>query len=326
MNARDAIKVIRSAYPIRRPVLLLGSPGVGKSDLCRASAAELGIECRALHLPQIDPVDLRGIPCVRDGVTTWAPSADLPREGAGILLLDEVSAAPSLVQVACYQLTLDRRLGEYHLPDDWLCVLAGNLATDRAASGKISTALCSRALQLTIEPELETWVAWAMAAGIRSEVIGFLRFRPALLTTFDPRSPESSYACPRTWAMLSDFLGAGIPAESELEVYSGIVGSGPATEFIGFLRLYRTLPPLDSLIADPTGSVVPSDPATLYAVASGLATRATPATMGAICTYAGRMPAEYSVLCIGDAARKDTANTRTPAFISWATKHADFVL
>lgn len=56
-----------------------GSMGVGKSDIVK-TIAELW-DCRvvALHLPQFDPTDLKGIPINTHGSVKWVPSSYLPQ-------------------------------------------------------------------------------------------------------------------------------------------------------------------------------------------------------------------------------------------------------
>jgi MoxR-like ATPase len=55
-------------------------------------------DVRALLL---DPVDIRGLPHLGpDGRSTWATPDFLPTEGEGILFLDELNAAPGMVQAA----------------------------------------------------------------------------------------------------------------------------------------------------------------------------------------------------------------------------------
>src|SRR5262249_32963515 len=82
-------------------------------------AAELGIALRDIRALLLDPVDLRGLPFVeRDGRSKGATPDFLPQDVEGILFLDELNASPAMVQASCYQLVLDRKLGEYTLPKD----------------------------------------------------------------------------------------------------------------------------------------------------------------------------------------------------------------
>jgi len=107
------------------PVMLWGPPGVGKSSLVRDLAAREGIGFIDIRLSQREPVDLRGLP-VPDrerGVVDWLLAGEWPRDpdSRGILLFDELTAADRSLQVAAYELILDRRLGDlYRLPPGWL--------------------------------------------------------------------------------------------------------------------------------------------------------------------------------------------------------------
>ena len=74
-----------------------------------------------------------------------------PADGAGILFLDELNAAPAMVQARFYQLVLDRRLGEYMLPDGWVMIAAGKRDADRAHTTRMPTPLQNRFVHLEFE-------------------------------------------------------------------------------------------------------------------------------------------------------------------------------
>ena len=105
----------------RQPTLVWGPPGTAKSMIAQQVAADAGrryVDVRALLL---DPVDLRGIPW-RDSAdrTRWAPPAFLPPTddpGRWLINLEELPSAVQMVQAALYQLVLDRKVGEYELPE-----------------------------------------------------------------------------------------------------------------------------------------------------------------------------------------------------------------
>ena len=74
-------------------MLLEGPTGVGKSEIVRHVAQALAIETIVLDLSLLEPPDLVGLPVVRDGRTEYALPHVLPKEGAGILLLEELNRA-----------------------------------------------------------------------------------------------------------------------------------------------------------------------------------------------------------------------------------------
>ena len=105
----------------RQPCISWGPPGTAKSMIARQIAANADrerVDGRALVF---DPVDLRRIPW-RDGNdrTPWAPLGFLPPPddpGRWLIDLQELPSAVSMVQAALYQLVLDRKCGEYELPE-----------------------------------------------------------------------------------------------------------------------------------------------------------------------------------------------------------------
>lgn len=117
MKPSAIVRSLQCLLDAQRPTFIWGPPGIGKSDLVRQVADLRKVLLRDLRVILLDAVDLRGLPHLADGQTRWAIPDFLPRDGEGILFLDELNAAPALVQAACYQLVLDRKLGDYTVPE-----------------------------------------------------------------------------------------------------------------------------------------------------------------------------------------------------------------
>ncbi len=108
---------LSSALP---PLMVWGGPGMGKSTILRKVAKGAGIGFIDIRLAQREPVDIRGLPVPNEDSVSWLISSDWPRDAnsRGILLFDELTTADRSLQVAAYEIILDRRLGDlYHLPD-----------------------------------------------------------------------------------------------------------------------------------------------------------------------------------------------------------------
>ena len=90
----------------------------------------------------------------------------------------------------------------------------------------------------------------------------------------------------RTVAAVGRWVADGI---TDMEVLAGAAGAGFAAEFLGFLKIYRSLPSIDQILLDPTGAPVPKDPAALYAVGAALTRKFTRANAGRMFTYAARI-------------------------------------
>lgn len=328
MKPSRIIETLKTLIEILQPVFIWGPPGIGKSQVVAQVAQQEGLALIDVRAVLLDPVDLRGLPHIDDHQRAcWCPPDFLPRQGRGLLFLDELNAAPPLVQAACYQLVLDRRLGEYQLPDGWRIIAAGNRETDRAVTHRMPSALANRFVHLNFEADVEEWLAWAQANGIAPEVIAFVRFRPNLLHVFDPQKEDKAFPTPRSWEFVSHIMNGRQNTHPDLELISGVVGEGAAAEFCGFLRIFRNLPDPDALLDAPDTAEVPEDPATLYAVCELLSKKTEEVdNLSRIMTYAKRLPPEFSVLLVRDAARVNSAIVHTPAFNEWAVAHADVLL
>lgn len=338
MRPTQVVQALGYLVAANQPVMIHGSPGVGKSDVVRQVARENDMEMIDLRLSQLDPVDLRGVPSVdsKRKQTSWNVPDFLPRDGKGILFLDEINSAAQATQAAAYQLVLDRKLGDYELPKGWAIVAAGNRSTDRAIVNQMSTALKNRFTHLNYEVNNDDWCEWALKNNVAVEVLGFIRFRPMHLNEFEQRNDSreerervqrlkdaQAFATPRSWEFMSRVVQQKPDPEIEYELYTGIVGEGCAAEFMGYLKYYRDLPNLDALLMNPGKAKVPEEPATLYALATGLATKATTDNIERVVQYALRLPSEFQVLLMKDAIVRDNSLTNTKAFNEWAIKNAD---
>src|SRR5258708_9558867 len=205
MKASAVANALRTLIAARQPVFIWGSPGIGKSAVIRQLASALKLPLQDIRALLLDPVDLRGLPFLGpDGRSKWATPDFLPADGSGILFLDELNAAPAMVQASCYQLVLDRKLGEYTLPEGWGIIAAGNRDSDRAVTTRMPAPLRNRFVHLEFEVDTQEWSEWAIKAGVRPEVIAFLRFRPDLLSAFD--RDQNAFPSPRPWESVPRIL------------------------------------------------------------------------------------------------------------------------
>ena len=242
------------------PLMVWGAPGLGKSTILRDAAREAGIGFIDVRLAQREPVDIRGLPVPGPDGVKWLLSSDWPRDPAsrGIILFDEITAADRSLQVAAYELILDRRLGElYRVPDGWYICAAGNRTGDRAVAMTMSSALANRFLHVELGEDAEGWVAWALRHGILPVVTAFIRFRPGLLFNQEGENLERGWPTPRAWERVSRMLEA-MPAEDEglvrAAVY-GLVGNRAGVEFMEFRKLSATMDDVLVMMRDPAAQI-----------------------------------------------------------------------
>lgn len=306
----------------RTVMLLLGAPGGGKTSAVSEAAKQAGIELMTLALPTCEAVDLRGIPHIEESSkgkkTSWA--SPLPKSGRGVLLLDELTSAPKDVQVAAHHIVWSERGSDMCLPKGWHVVLTGNRAQDRTAYQAVAAPLRNRMTIVNIEPNVSVWRKWALAAGIEPSIIGFLEWRPELLSSKEIPA-DGAFPSPRAWEMASRLIQlSGTDAQTETELLSGTIGEGATVEFSAYLRLARELPQVQSILANPDKSEVPTSPEKLYAIVSALSVWARENKSLEPMRYICRVPAEYGMLFIRDV--RDQLDIRNDKFCrEWVAKH-----
>ena len=180
-------------------LMIWGAPGIGKSSIVSDVAIKSGRQLVDLRLSQLAPTDLRGLPVAQNGISRWFPPEFLPTKGRGILFLDEINMAPPTMQGMAQQLILDRQVGNYTLPKDWLVWSAGNRKEDRASVFDMPAPLSNRFLHLNIEVELDSFKLYALTNNVSDRIVSFLSFRPELLHKMGSNQP--AWPSPRTWMM-----------------------------------------------------------------------------------------------------------------------------
>lgn len=251
-------------HNVKHAVMIWGPPGVGKSSIVSQLCENNNIGFVDVRLSQLMPSDLRGLPSPEKGVTHWNPPAFLPNEGCGVLFMDELNMAPPALQGVAQQLILDRKVGDYVLPEGWLVWAAGNRNTDRAAVYEMPGPLANRFLHFEVAPSLADFKQFAYANNVCETIIGFLSYRPDLLHKMHPSDP--AWPSPRTWEMASNLVRSGISTESA-------VGAGPAEEYRAFVQLRDLLPNIDAILNDSKSEPFPADPSVRYATIAALIAR-----------------------------------------------------
>ena len=345
MRPAHLLTVIEKEYTSTReghhtPVMLWGPPGVGKSQMVAQIAERHQAPLIDIRLSQMEPSDLRGIPFRSEDEVVWAIPAMLPsvkRHGEeGILFLDEITSAPPSVSAAAYQLILDRKLGEYEVPEGWAIIAAGNRQGDRGVTYSMPAPLANRFSHYEVEVNMDDWVHWAYANNIDERIIAFLRFRQDLLFDFDPSHNPIAFPSPRSW----EFAHRGLQKFDENHdlltgALQACVGNAAGIELRAFIESLDQMPDLDAIV---NGEDIPA-PKEIdlqYAVASALVGRAIRAkdtesaagVHGNILNYAGKFPQrEMGVMMVSDMHRAIGEDIfAVPEFANWADKIADIML
>lgn len=185
---------------------------------------------------------------IDDAETKLTILREAQRFGNAILFLDEINAAPPSVQAAAYQLILNRRVGEYHLPKGVSMVCAGNRDSDKGVTYRMPSPLANRLVHIEMASNFEDWQKWAIGAKIHSDVVGFLSHHKQKLFNFDPKSPDKAFATPRSWVFVSQLISDELPESMNTALVAGTVGDGLATEFSAHRKVASKMPKSEDVL------------------------------------------------------------------------------
>lgn len=272
---RDVKIFLARCMEVGRPAMIWGPPGIGKSELIAEIGDETGRPVIDMRLLLLEPTDIKGIPYYDPTTKTmkWAQPADLPTDtnmANAILFLDEVNAAPPSVQAAAYQLILNRRVGEYHLPKGVSMLCAGNRESDKGVTFRMPSPLANRLVHVEMASHFDDWQKWAIANKIHADVVGFLSHHKQKLFNFDPKSPDKAFATPRSWFFVSQLISDALPESMNTALVAGTVGEGLATEFTAHRKVAARMPKSDDILLGKEKALNVKDLSAMYSLTISL--------------------------------------------------------
>jgi hypothetical protein len=328
-RASEIAQMLVSAYNARQPLMIHGKPGIGKSSIVHQFAAMMkkkypDFKIIDKRICTMEPVDWTGLPWFDDEFSNYKTWRWLPQDGHGLLFLDEFAQGILATQNAASQLILDRRIGDYILPEGWSIVLASNQKTDKAGIVELASHMKSRLVHVRLIEDLADFVTWAEESKeIIPEVIHFLQFRQNLLCEFKP--DDMAYPCPRTWHFVSKLVEQcrkdKQPHHVMQKFVCGAVGNGAGTEFIGFLKNFEALPEIAVIFSNPSKAKVFKEASVNTVLALLLARRVKAETMESLTIYLDRCEPEMAVKCVTDAVKHNAELKKTDAYKAWEKKY-----
>ena len=242
-------------------LFIWGAPGIGKTEILRQVADNLGCVVIEFHLATIDPTDFRGVPKIEDVVGKGRsedertvskipavfPTDNGPNDKGGIMFFDELNRAKSVVLSAALPLCLGGRIGEYELPSKWIVVAAGNRPEDIGMGvTTIEPALANRFQHVNYAPTKDSWIKWAVKKdNINPSLIAFLNFNKQYFHKLMEDDETPNWASPRSWEQASskEYFKRGkdwnkfLPTKKIQAIYTNYVGADAAVQFVNYLKL-----------------------------------------------------------------------------------------
>ncbi len=329
------IQELKKILPIalkdgKMPILLLGSPGIGKSEIISEICTELNYELMVDIACTADPVDYKGLPAVIGDSAMFIPYGNLQRminaDKPLVVFLDDLGwAPPSVINAVCH-LIQAREINGNKISDHVRFIAASNRRSDNSNVGGLSKALTSRfSCIVNFECDEDSWATWAIQKGLPVELIAFIKNRPDKLCDFDPKNKEiEAFACPRSIYALSKWIQGGI---LDLETFSGVVGPKFAVDFLAYYKTFKSLGNLpEEVLNDPVNARVPDEIDIRYALLVILSFKAKESNVDNLFVYLDRLPEEFSAFGVKCVITRNEKFKETNGFIKWAITHQNNII
>ena len=238
--------IVHHVTNVRKPVLLRGRHGIGKSTVVYQFASQRNMEVVERRASQMTEGDLVGLPSIEGNSTSFNPpdwfkaACDRPV----VLFLDEVDRATLEVRQGIFELTDSRKLNGHKLHEGTLVFAAVN-GGDHGSQyqvGEMDPAELDRWTVFDVEPSIEDWLTWAKDSGISSVTWDFINQNRVHLEHSDDFEPNKVYPSRRSWQRLDECLQtADLLQESSAALYtltSAFVGFEAAVAFNDFVQNY----------------------------------------------------------------------------------------
>ena len=318
----------------KEPVMLVGQPGIGKTDLvkqaCKATKRKLIIT----HPVVSSSTDFKGLPFLsKDGESAdFKPYGDLKAlldaTEETVYFFDDLGQSPASVQASCMQLLLERKLNNHKVSDKITFIAATNRRNDRAAVTGILEPVKSRfAAIIELEASVDDWVDWAVKNKMPESIVSYVRFKPTVITDFKPSKNIVNTPSPRTIAAVGRLVLKGIPDSCKPEIIAGAAGEAFSIEYLEFCSVYKNIPTFADILRNPTTCIVPTEVSQKYAVSGMISYNSKNAkTFNTVMEYIYRMPVDFQVMIVKETIRLNKGARTAKKFNEWNFKHKEVIL
>ncbi len=227
--------------------LMVGPPGIGKTEIILQSAKAAGLETRVLNLASFDPPDFKGFPITqlingRQRLSFAAPDF-WPDGGEGMIILEEMNRAPTSIMQCLLSLgDIRRGFDDYKLPEGWIIVGSVNPENSEYDVNNMDPALKDRFEIFNVEYDKKTFVKFMEESNWSKEIQAFVKSDVwKYLTPEQVKGTAANgakYVAPRTLSKLEAAMTSGMPDGKTLQkiIYSSILGDNVGKDFYAFLH------------------------------------------------------------------------------------------
>ena len=243
----------------QRPVLLMGPPGIGKTQIMEQIASECGIGLVSYTITHHTRQSAVGLPMIKteefDGkeysVTEYTMSEIISgvykavkEQGhrEGILFIDEINCVSETLIPTMLQFLQCKTFGNQKVPEGWIIVAAGNPPEFNRSVREFDMVTYDRLRVINIDADLEVWREYAREREIHNAILSYLDIRPQNFYSVMADVDGLKFVTARGWEDMSSLMY--VYEELGISINAGVVGEflhneDIAEDFAAYYDLYN---------------------------------------------------------------------------------------
>lgn len=243
----------------QRPILILGAPGIGKTQIMEQAARECGVALVAYTITHHTRQSAIGLPFISEkeyggkkySATEYTMSEivasiyeKMKETGLeeGILFIDEINCVSETLAPAMLQFLQNKTFGNHEIPKGWVIAAAGNPPEYNKSVREFDVVTLDRVKKIQVEPDYQAWRKYARRENFHPAILSYLELRNSCFYQMETTIDGVEFATPRGWEDLSrmmevcEKLGKEITVDLTIQY---IQHERIAREFADYYELYR---------------------------------------------------------------------------------------
>lgn len=243
----------------QRPVLLIGPPGIGKTQIMEQIARELETGLVAYTITHHTRQSAVGLPFIKEeefngrkySVTEYTMSEIIAsvyskiRDSGlkeGILFIDEINCVSETLAPTMLQFLQCKTFGNMKVPEGWIIVAAGNPPEYNKSVHEFDMVTLDRVRKIEVDAEYGVWREYARENRINAAITSYLELRPQSFYKAEADVDGIQFVTARGWEDLSCLLNVykelSIDVDEEI-IYEFIQHRETAKDVAAYLDLYK---------------------------------------------------------------------------------------